>query len=418
MKELPVVLVFLVSLVVGGQINRAIYRWAWRKRDISPWSCPPGEAGPRPAGSRLPVLGWWWMRSEEPIHGRGFWLRPMVLELVFAVAMAWLFLFEMRGGLWPSGTGALPVAAWRGPFLVHYLLACLLTIATFIDVDEQTIPDLITLPGSVMALVAAAIWPACRLVGLHPATEDSWLGIDPTQVASAVAPLTSFSPSPWDPAWDGMRGLAVAIFCLVGWWYAFLPKTLWYRGGWRLFLRYLTASARRDPRSPWLTAGAVLMLVGTVACWRVGGEHWRSLLSSWVGLAAGGGIVWAVRVVGSLTLGQEAMGFGDVTFLGMIGAFLGWQAALLVFFLSPFAGMVIAGGQWLLTGRKDIAFGPFLALATVVVVVQWPELWLRWGVPVFSLGSFVPLVLAGCLLLMGVLLVLVRRMQMFFFPDS
>ena len=83
-------------------------------------------------------------------------------------------------------------------------------------------------------------------------------------------------------------------------------------------------------------------------------------------MAVGGVAVWLVRIVGSLALGQEAMGFGDVTLMGMIGAFLGWQPALLVFFLAPFTGVLIAVSQWLLTGRKDIAYGPFLCLAALL----------------------------------------------------
>ena len=42
--------------------------------------------------------------------------------------------------------------------------------------------------------------------------------------------------------------------------------------------------------------------------------------------------MWAVRIIGTLTLRQEAMGFGDVTLMAMIGAFTGWQSTLLIFF--------------------------------------------------------------------------------------
>ena len=36
------------------------------------------------------------------------------------------------------------------------------------------------------------------------------------------------------------------------------------------------------------------------------------------------------------------MGLGDVTLMGMIGAFMGWQAAVLTFFLAPFIGLAQA----------------------------------------------------------------------------
>ncbi len=113
--------------------------------------------------------------------------------------------------------------------------------------------------------------------------------------------------------------------------------------------------------------------------------------------------MWAVRVVASGMLGQEAMGFGDVTLMAMIGAFLGWQPSLMVFFMAPFAGLFIAVAQWLFTGRKDIAYGPFLCAAAFVLVLCWRSVWERWG-PVFQLGLFIPAVVAVCVLLMAVLL--------------
>ena len=75
------------------------------------------------------------------------------------------------------------------------------------------------------------------------------------------------------------------------------------------------------------------------------------MLTALVGLAASGGIVWAVRLIGTAALRREAMGFGDVTLMMMIGAFLGWQAGLMLFFLAPFAGLVIGLLQFVL--RRD-----------------------------------------------------------------
>ena len=54
------------------------------------------------------------------------------------------------------------------------------------------------------------------------------------------------------------------------------------------------------------------------------------------------GLTWSVRFLGTLAFRREAMGFGDVTLMAMIGAFLGWQAAVLTFFLAPFFGLAHA----------------------------------------------------------------------------
>ncbi len=321
----------------------------------------------------------------------------MLIELTLGLGLAWLFQFECQGGLWAVGFPRPGRDAMVTSFCLHALLIGLMTIATFIDYDEKTIPDQVTLTGCVLALLAAALFPESRLSD----GAGGW--------------LTLASPALWAGALDGRTGLQIAFFCLFGWWYAYLPKTLWYRGGVGRFVRYLGASALRDWRTPWLTMLALLAAVGTFACWRSGGESWQSLLSAWVGLATGGAIVWSVRIVGTLALRQEAMGFGDVTLLAMIGAFMGWQPALLVFFVAPLAGVFIAVLQWCFTGKKDIWYGPFLCAAALIVLLGWPSFWRHWGETVFALGALVPVVLGLSLLLMGILLVLVRRLRQAFF---
>jgi leader peptidase (prepilin peptidase) / N-methyltransferase len=64
----------------------------------------------------------------------------------------------------------------------------------------------------------------------------------------------------------------------------------------------------------------------------------------------------------------ESMGGGDVKLLAMIGAFLGWQKAIFVFFAAPFLGAVI--GIMNLAIKKDhtIPYGPFLSFAAVVSI--------------------------------------------------
>ncbi|MBX3461899.1 MAG: prepilin peptidase [Planctomycetes bacterium] len=114
----------------------------------------------------------------------------------------------------------------------------------------------------------------------------------------------------------------------------------------------------------------------------------RSLLASVCGLLAGSGSTWLVRALGGWFFRREAMGLGDVKFLGMVGAFLGWQGALLTLFLGCVAGAVIGSASMLRAGLGTrIPFGPYLALGAVVslfaaepildlLFVRWPE-WQR-----------------------------------------
>lgn len=131
------------------------------------------------------------------------------------------------------------------------------------------------------------------------------------------------------------------------------------------------------------------------------------LLSSLVGIAAGGGIVWAVRIIGREVLNQEAMGFGDVTLMCMTGAFLGWQSCLIVFFLAPFAALVVGLLRYFFLRDREIPYGPFLCMAALGVIIYWDPIW-DWAQGVFALGWFVALAMLACLALMAPLLFLLR----------
>jgi len=155
----------------------------------------------------------------------------------------------------------------------------------------------------------------------------------------------------------------------------------------------------------------VVWLVGMgaiwLAAWKLPAAHWAGLVTSLVGLAVGGGLVWIVRVVGTAALAREAMGFGDVTLMSMIGAFVGWQAALVIFFLAPFAGLVIGLLQWIGHGEREIPYGPFLCLAALVAIVAWADIW-KSTFQIFEIGWLLPGVLAVCMCLMGGLLFVYR----------
>jgi leader peptidase (prepilin peptidase)/N-methyltransferase len=103
--------------------------------------------------------------------------------------------------------------------------------------------------------------------------------------------------------------------------------------------------------------------------------HWHGLTFSLAGLSAGAGITWLARVISRWALGIEALGFGDVTLMAMIGSFLGWQPVVFVFLLAPLCGVVIAVVLRLAHGRRILPYGPFLSAAAVVVLFLWRWLW-------------------------------------------
>ncbi|MDB6168718.1 MAG: peptidase domain protein [Verrucomicrobia bacterium] len=113
----------------------------------------------------------------------------------------------------------------------------------------------------------------------------------------------------------------------------------------------------------------------------------RSTAASVQGLLIGSGLVLWIALLAEMALKKEAMGFGDVKFVGMIGAFCGWKGAV----FSVFGGAIV-GTAWFvlalawqkISGKKvaiaasgetpgsepaplgfgmQVPFGPMLAIA-------------------------------------------------------
>jgi leader peptidase (prepilin peptidase)/N-methyltransferase len=122
-----------------------------------------------------------------------------------------------------------------------------------------------------------------------------------------------------------------------------------------------------------------------------GGGWLDGLIRAAAGLVVGGGMIWLTALGGRLVFRREAMGFGDVLLMGLIGSVLGPEAAVLTYFLAPFFGLIY--GVWNLALHKDheLPYGPFLSMAAVVVMLTqsrlithfWPGLQSIW----FSLSG-------------------------------
>jgi leader peptidase (prepilin peptidase)/N-methyltransferase len=90
-----------------------------------------------------------------------------------------------------------------------------------------------------------------------------------------------------------------------------------------------------------------------------------------IGVAIGGGMLYAVAYGYYLWRGEEGMGMGDVKMLAMLGAFLGWKAVLVTLILASFAGAFVGLGMMSLQKggmRYALPFGTFLALGAVAAM--------------------------------------------------
>jgi leader peptidase (prepilin peptidase)/N-methyltransferase len=74
------------------------------------------------------------------------------------------------------------------------------------------------------------------------------------------------------------------------------------------------------------------------------------------GLLIGSGLVLWIALIAEVLLRKEAMGFGDVKFVGAIGAFTGWQGAVFSIFGGAVVGTIWIGIAWAwqkLSGKKS-----------------------------------------------------------------
>lgn len=101
-----------------------------------------------------------------------------------------------------------------------------------------------------------------------------------------------------------------------------------------------------DGLTIWLTVIGVMLSVAFPA---LHGEHsgiyvidaLRAGGTSVMGVLVGSGLILWIALIAEAVLKKDAMGFGDVKFMGAIGAFCGWQGAVTAIF-----GGAIVGSLW------------------------------------------------------------------------
>lgn len=339
---------FVLGTVLGSFLNVCIHRipqheslWdQLRGLNHPPSRCP--KCGARILlRDNIPIFGWLILRGRCRNCRAKFSPRYLLIEAFNGILFALVYWYEIPFGFnaqpgdtplqtsfGPAALGMSPVAVLHWRYAYHMILFEALLVASFIDFDEMLIPDGSTLPAMLMGLVLGTAVPQVHVVPVwfvHP---------------SLIQSYRILVPESW-------RGL------LFG---AAQPGTF----------------------------GDGIEVPVWISQW----PHLHGFAVSLTGLIVGGGLVWGVRILGSWVMRREAMGFGDVILVAMIGSFLGWQATVFAFFIAPVFALLAVVGSLLAGLRRVIPYGPYLSLGALAMVLFWPHLWPS-AERLYQLGPFV-----------------------------
>lgn len=348
---------FAMGACIGSFLNVVIYRIPnGMSVDEPRRSFCPNCKTQIPIHLNIPLVSWLWLRGKCKWCGTKIAFRYFMVELLTAIC----FLTLYKIGIAPYGLQGV-VALW--------ILASLLIAATFIDFDHFIIPDSITIGGTVVGLIASFVVPALHneqvwwkggVVGIIGAVIGfSFLWLIVLMGKMLFGKIHHRWDEPVDFEISQPGGEEAPIIIKLGehsyeWGEVFFRK--WDRL--EMDIRELALDDEAREFQTFRVLGDALELDGG-----------RIELDT------------VKKVTGRITsavVPREAMGYGDVKFMAMIGAFLGWQAVLFTIFAASVVGAVIGllqkgvfREQW----SRPLPFGPYLALGAFLWIFTGPAIW-------------------------------------------
>ena len=117
-----------------------------------------------------PIVGSWRARGWDEAPSRPQWLAAACCRTAAGATVRRVVRLgssALRTGAPEAPAGFVPGQGdWfllHAQFISHLVLITLMLVASLVDIDEQTIPDLITVPGTLLGFLAAAALPASLL---------------------------------------------------------------------------------------------------------------------------------------------------------------------------------------------------------------------------------------------------------------
>jgi leader peptidase (prepilin peptidase)/N-methyltransferase len=237
------------GLFIGSFLNVCIYRIPRRKSIAYPPSFCPRCRTPIKFYDNIPVISYLLLRGRCRKCGQPIAARYPAVELLTGLLF---FALAVKFGL-----------SWE--FLRGLLLTGFLIVLSFIDLERQIIPDVISLPGIGAGLVSSLLVPGAILPQLR--------GLIPALLGGAVGALLI-----WGAGWvwlklarrEGMGGgdirLAALIGTFLGWQQTLFvilllgPLLGILLGGGAALIRRRRVLGRQIPFGPFLAMGAMVAL--------------------------------------------------------------------------------------------------------------------------------------------------------------
>ena len=102
------------------------------------------------------------------------------------------------------------------------------------------------------------------------------------------------------------------------------------------------------------------------------------ILDSVLGMIFGGGSLLVIGMIYEKMKKTEGIGGGDIKFLAMGGAFLGFKGIILTLLIASITGMIIGLITMIKTGKGGktaIPFGPFLSAGMLITFIWGTQIW-------------------------------------------
>jgi leader peptidase (prepilin peptidase)/N-methyltransferase len=320
-----------------------------------------------PIWQNIPLLSWVLLRGKCANCGGRISVRYFLVELLAGVMFYLVFLKVTA--IYPENPWPF-LKAWGPEVLCLWVFMSLLISGTFIDIDHFILPHSITIGGTVLGALSA--WWVPSLVDQETHTRGLlislasaalglgglWLVVELGKLAFGRKKFVFEKEQTWEVTQPDDNEPPIVAFGEHTYHWA----DLFMRATDRMVVNCNTLQV--NDRS----FGAVTV------------ELWMEKLKVREGSALEEipleGVTKLTAKTTQVVIPREAMGFGDVLFLMMIGAFTGWQSVLFTILAASVIGTLFAVIHRV-TGRVEwgakIPFGPYLAVGAMLWVFYGPQ---------------------------------------------